>query len=398
MAKQVINVGTLTNDGTGDTLRIGAQKINANFTELYSFLQSSQTGQLSIVSSIVAGEGIQINSPSGAVQISQKAATLNSVGAIRPGPTLSLTAGAQLDYHLPTASDFILGGVKVDGDTITIDNNGVISATVGSLSTLENGNYVATLESTGVLRVPNFIDATNGNGISLDSTAFAQLYWTPDLAIGDPVGGAPTFSWAFVDAGGLTVSTSNTEIETPYTHTWTFDTNGDLTLPAGGQLLANNVSIKGTTSVTIRVQNPLNPLATKDWSFSPTGRLVFPDGTQQTTAYTGGGGGNSFDQNLNTTNDVVFNKVSAGEFASTSAGVPTLTSATNINLSAANAVVVTASPFRLASFTTTQRNALTAVNGDMIYNTTTGKIQGYQSGIWVDLGLATIDGGQANGN
>lgn len=35
MARQTINRGTIANDGTGDTLRTAAQKINENFTELY---------------------------------------------------------------------------------------------------------------------------------------------------------------------------------------------------------------------------------------------------------------------------------------------------------------------------------------------------------------------------
>lgn len=36
MAKQIINVGTSANDGTGDTLRASQVKANANFTELYA--------------------------------------------------------------------------------------------------------------------------------------------------------------------------------------------------------------------------------------------------------------------------------------------------------------------------------------------------------------------------
>jgi hypothetical protein len=35
MAQQVLNVGTAANDGTGDSLRSGMVKVNANFTELY---------------------------------------------------------------------------------------------------------------------------------------------------------------------------------------------------------------------------------------------------------------------------------------------------------------------------------------------------------------------------
>ena len=36
MAKQVINIGTVANDGTGDPLRTAFDKVNDNFTELYS--------------------------------------------------------------------------------------------------------------------------------------------------------------------------------------------------------------------------------------------------------------------------------------------------------------------------------------------------------------------------
>lgn len=104
-----------------------------------------------------------------------------------------------------------------------------------------------------------------------------------------------------------------------------------------------------------------------------------------TISASGGGGGTSYDQSLNTTDNVEFVSVTAGEFISTSTGVPTLTSATNINLQAANVVAVTTSPFRLASLTTAQRNALVAVNGDMIYNSTLNKLQGYQNGTWINL-------------
>jgi hypothetical protein len=38
MTKQILDLGTNANDGTGDTLRSGGTKINANFTELYTIL------------------------------------------------------------------------------------------------------------------------------------------------------------------------------------------------------------------------------------------------------------------------------------------------------------------------------------------------------------------------
>lgn len=40
MAKEVINVGVVPNDGTGDPIRTAYIKCNNNFTELYGRLQS----------------------------------------------------------------------------------------------------------------------------------------------------------------------------------------------------------------------------------------------------------------------------------------------------------------------------------------------------------------------
>lgn len=41
MAKQIINIGSVANDGTGDNLRVAGDKINDNFTELYDIAQAA---------------------------------------------------------------------------------------------------------------------------------------------------------------------------------------------------------------------------------------------------------------------------------------------------------------------------------------------------------------------
>ena len=56
MSKQIINVGTLANDGTGDTLRGAAIKINSNFTELYNL----SSNLASVTQSIVPSEDVEI--------------------------------------------------------------------------------------------------------------------------------------------------------------------------------------------------------------------------------------------------------------------------------------------------------------------------------------------------
>lgn len=78
--------------------------------------------------------------------------------------------------------------------------------------------------------------------------------------------------------------------------------------------------------------------------------------------------------------------VTATGFISSGTGTPSVASATNLDLSAAAAVrVIGGGTFRLPQLTSTARDALTAANGDLIYNTTDNKIQGYENGAWVNL-------------
>ena len=93
-----------------------------------------------------------------------------------------------------------------------------------------------------------------------------------------------------------------------------------------------------------------------------------------------------FESDVTVENELtVRNKVTAGSFESSSSAVPELYSATNLNLTAGNAVVVTQSPLRLARVTTAQRNLIAAQNGDLIYNISLNKFQGYENGSWVSL-------------
>lgn len=55
MAQQTIAVGTLPNDGTGDVLRVGWTKANANFTELYGRVQGNAPF-------VIAVKGVNLNS------------------------------------------------------------------------------------------------------------------------------------------------------------------------------------------------------------------------------------------------------------------------------------------------------------------------------------------------
>ena len=79
------------------------------------------------------------------------------------------------------------------------------------------------------------------------------------------------------------------------------------------------------------------------------------------------------------------NVVYAESFQSTGTGAPAFTSNSSITLSAVDRINVTRGPVNQASFTTVDRDALSSVNGDVIYNTTANTFQGYANGSWTPL-------------
>jgi hypothetical protein len=82
--------------------------------------------------------------------------------------------------------------------------------------------------------------------------------------------------------------------------------------------------------------------------------------------------------------------VTANTFVSAGFGVPTLTSATNINLNAngynGGAVVVQNSALRLRSYSTLNLTSLTSTSGDVIYNSNTATVQYYNGSSWANIG------------
>jgi hypothetical protein len=134
MAKQLINIGTLPNDNTGDPIRDGGDKINDNFNEIYGAIGDGST--LSIdVSNPVNGEALIYNSSTGKFES-------NSIGAVLSTLTITDDSSSSIGIDLTTDQLDVTGGLgivsSVTGNQLKLDIDQSIVITQTGTETLSN--------------------------------------------------------------------------------------------------------------------------------------------------------------------------------------------------------------------------------------------------------------------
>lgn len=168
MAIELINVGLIANDGTGDDLREAFIKINQNFEEL-DLRDDEQTTASNIgitgegvfaqkinydlqFKSLVAGENISLNSTDTAITI-DTISDLNSIALSADTGSVTLNEDASLN---------IIGGNNVStsiiDNTLTIDYNGITD-----------------LSSDPAPRLSNTLDAQDKNIINVNTLTGANV-------------------------------------------------------------------------------------------------------------------------------------------------------------------------------------------------------------------------------
>ena len=155
MAYQALGLGTTEGDGTGDTLRLGGDKVNDNFVEIYTLLGtgSALTSGISATSSVVTLAGPTITGVASFADGSVSAPSITNTGDTNTG----IYFGAADTVNVTT------GGTKrVDIDSSGLDVTGAITAT-----TTITGS---TLEATG--------DTAAGDNAALGYTAAEGLILT----------------------------------------------------------------------------------------------------------------------------------------------------------------------------------------------------------------------------
>ena len=131
MAKQTLGLGTAANDNTGDTLRVGGDKINDNFNEIYTGIGNGTTLQLSVTNAAV-GQVLRYNG-----------------STFLPSDYTNLTAG------------------------LDVNGNSIVSSSNGNINIAPNGTGNLTL---GVGGVTNTF-AGSGGGIDFPTTVKYKNEW-----------------------------------------------------------------------------------------------------------------------------------------------------------------------------------------------------------------------------
>jgi hypothetical protein len=255
MAKQTINVGSSSNDATGDTLRGGAIKINSNFTELYqnndsvftrllagSHITLSKVGNNCTINAIVTPYVLPTASTStiGGVTVDGSSITVNGSGVISTSV-----------YSLPTASTSTIGGVKVDGTTVTISNGIISAAAAYSLPT-------ASTSTIGGVRV-------DGSSVVINNSGIISSVYTLPIASTTALGG--------VKVDGSSVTISNGIISAASAYSLPIATTGSI---GGVKVDGTTITVNGSVTISSIPASSRTPV-------SNTTTVIFPGSTVNLT-------------------------------------------------------------------------------------------------------------------
>ena len=263
----------------------------------------------------------------------------------------------------------VLGDVQSDGVIANVITGGTISVT-GNITTtanisggfiLGNGSQLTGI-STGTSNAALLTGSTLSSNVvnsSLTSVGTLTAVNTSGAisATGNITGGNLNISGNIVDTGPLTIITG---------------TNGNIALAPGGTGIVTTttpVSVTGNIDLSgaIRDSGQLDILTTA--------------GSANINLTPNGSGNVQISSNLSVAGNIIAPNLVGGGL-----GTPTISSSTNLIFSSPTVVSVQGGGvFRLPGLTSAQIANLTATNGDMVYNSTINKFQGFENGAWGNL-------------
>ena len=296
MAYQAIGIGSSANDGTGDTLRIGADKVNDNFVEVYTKLGNG---------SALTSDTVTLNTAT--QTLTNKTLTTPVIGIINNGGNLTLPTGT---------NDTLVAR----GTTDTLTNKTLTAATVATYLNL------------------------NASELRLDADGDTSITADTDDRIDIKIAG-------------------NDRIEL---------STGLIAIKNDGAQSQVRLYCESNNAHYVALQAPAHA------DFSGNHTITLPN-TAQTLV-----GRTSTDTLTNKT--LTSPDINGGSVDGAVIGGNTPAAITGTAISGTSVTVTgTAGAVTLPTLTTTQRNALSAANGMLVYSSTTSKIEAYAGGAWVQL-------------
>lgn len=244
MAKLTINRGSLANDGTGDNLRDGANKINLNFDEIYTAIGDGST---------VDGTVKFADDSSTVATISANGETLRVLGGTAITSTIS---GNTLTIAADTASLITASGsATLTNKSIALGSNTVTGTTAQFNTALTDGSF-ATLAGSEALTNKTIVAGSNTiTGITNSMLSGSAGITNANLAnssisIAGDDSSAQTVSLGgsiqFTGGSGITTSVSGNEI--------TFATDGAVVTETSTDTLTNK-TISGASNTLSNIGN-----------------------------------------------------------------------------------------------------------------------------------------------
>ena len=296
MAKRVINIGQTANDRSGDPLRTAFSKINENFTELYDAVAADVQ-----IPSVAGNDGKVLTTDGVTIAWSPLPSSATDLGNFKisgeyMGTKDNPDTGGWGGYDMVFSPNDNNAWITIPNDTNSVAGNSLRLGNYGDggiemITARGNVNFGGNIEVPGV-PTHFHIAFTQSNLIP----PYGELFLGDDFNAVQIHGqdGAPYF--------GVNIRATDRQTEGAITHQWRFGTDGTTTLPDAGKLQldgdhfyiqrtmgAHIVSEYGLGIDTVDMTNPASPVY-HNWAFGTDGKMYFPDGSQQTTAWLGNTG------------------------------------------------------------------------------------------------------------
>jgi hypothetical protein len=251
MAQQLIGIGTNANDGTGDTLRAAMQKVNENFTEVYTAPGISSDAILisgNQIASIRSNDDLNF-APAGTGTINFPAIRFNdnNIEGTRSNEDINLVPAG--------TGSVVFGAIKIKGTSLSSDDSTTININdnliVDGTTTVEG-----TALFTGAVTMSSTLDVTGNTTLAnITASGTAALTGTvtiDNLTFNDNIIGSSSNADINLTPGGTgSVVISNLTVDSNINITdneiTTTQSNSDLVIaPAGtGQVVIAKADING---------------------------------------------------------------------------------------------------------------------------------------------------------